>query len=239
MTNTGVPYCAARSVTGTPAIDTTPSAPRTALRGQTFGASVSTSAARLRPRRGAAVVDLLGVPGPGGMRVHIRSGALTPRMPQSVGDDLAGGLRTAPAARRAARPAPRHPAAARGRSRRTGDSRRPGPRGSAQPGAAHAGPRRFSARAGTRRCCGSACPPCRASSRSRCAVSGGDARVRRRCGPAPRAGRARIARSRPGSRWTPMDHSCQVDVDRGVHRATGSARTGRRRRRWPRRGRRG
>ena len=36
---------------------------------------------RLRARRGAAVVDLLGMPGPGGVRVHIRSGAVTPRMP--------------------------------------------------------------------------------------------------------------------------------------------------------------
>ena len=34
----------------------------------------------LRPGRGAAVVDLLRVPGPGGMRDHMRSGALTPRM---------------------------------------------------------------------------------------------------------------------------------------------------------------
>ena len=34
----------------------------------------------LRPRRGAAVVDLLSVPWPGGMSVHMRSGAVTPRM---------------------------------------------------------------------------------------------------------------------------------------------------------------
>ena len=34
----------------------------------------------LRPGRGAAVVDLLSVPGPGGMSDHMRSGAVTPRM---------------------------------------------------------------------------------------------------------------------------------------------------------------
>ena len=34
----------------------------------------------LRPGRGAAVVDLLSVPGPGGMSIHMRSGAVTPRM---------------------------------------------------------------------------------------------------------------------------------------------------------------
>ena len=37
---------------------------------------------RLRTWRGAYVVDFLGVPGTGGMRVHIRSGAVTPRMPR-------------------------------------------------------------------------------------------------------------------------------------------------------------
>ena len=35
---------------------------------------------RSRARRNAAVAELFGVPGPGGMGVHIRSGALTPRM---------------------------------------------------------------------------------------------------------------------------------------------------------------
>jgi hypothetical protein len=38
ITKTGVPNSAAMSVTATPAMDTTPSSPRTALRGHTFGA---------------------------------------------------------------------------------------------------------------------------------------------------------------------------------------------------------
>ena len=39
---------------------------------------------RQRARRSAAVVDLLGVPGAGGVRDHIRSGAVTPRMPRPL-----------------------------------------------------------------------------------------------------------------------------------------------------------
>ena len=45
MTKSGVPYSSASAVTGTAAIDTVLSAPRTALRGHTFGASVNISAA--------------------------------------------------------------------------------------------------------------------------------------------------------------------------------------------------
>ena len=65
----------------------------------------------------------------------------------------------------------RRPAAAPGRSRRTGDSRPPGLPGSAQPGAAHAARPRFPARAGTRRCCGSASPSFSWVSSSRWEVS--------------------------------------------------------------------
>ncbi len=132
MTNTGVPNSAASSVTGTPAIDTTPSSPRTVLRGHTFGASVQHLGRRLRPGRGAAVVDLLGVPRArrDGRSHALRCGDAEDR--QAVRDDLAGGL-----AQRQPRGVqivglPRRPAAAPGRSRRTGGSRRRGPRGSGE-----------------------------------------------------------------------------------------------------------
>ena len=55
-----------------------------ALRGQTFGASASISAGSAAAVGAPRVVDLLGVPGPGGMRDHMRSGALTPRMPRPL-----------------------------------------------------------------------------------------------------------------------------------------------------------
>jgi hypothetical protein len=43
--NTGVPNSAAMSLTVTPPMDTAPSSPRTVLRGHTFGANATTSAA--------------------------------------------------------------------------------------------------------------------------------------------------------------------------------------------------
>ena len=172
------------------------------------------------------MVDFLGVPGTGGVRVHIRSGAVTPSMPRPLREDLTGGLRTARAARCAVRRAPRRPAAAPGTSRRTGGSHRPVPRGSGRPGAAHAAPRRSSAPAGTRRCCGSAHPLCRAVSSSRCGGVGGDAEIGGVAGQRSRAGRARIARSRPGFRWTPTDHSARsmsmvVSTERPDQRVAG------------------
>ena len=78
MTNSGVPYSCARSVSATPAmlVDAAFVANHVArphIRRQPqqlFG--------RLRPRRATGVPGLFGVPGTGGMDVHIRSGALTP-----------------------------------------------------------------------------------------------------------------------------------------------------------------
>ena len=99
MTNSGVPYSAA-SVRDRDAGDrhlTVAAAngvarPHVRRERQQLGR-------RLRARGGAGRVHLLGVARSGGMGVHIRSGAVTPRMSEAVGDDLTGGLRTAPAGR--------------------------------------------------------------------------------------------------------------------------------------------
>ncbi len=121
---------------------------------------------------------LLGVPRPGGVRDHIRSGALTPRMLQTVGDDLARGAAHSAEARgmqivgrfvalRQHAAGVVEPVVVAGQVFEVaGDAVRFAQRGSG-----------FQRRAGTRRCCGSACPPARASSSSRCRCSARDAQL--------------------------------------------------------------
>ena len=85
MTNSGVPYSWASSVTGTPATLTLPRRRReSCCAARRSAPGRSSSSVDLRPRRAAAVMDLLGVPGAGRVGVHIRSGAETPRMPRPL-----------------------------------------------------------------------------------------------------------------------------------------------------------
>ena len=161
----------------------------------------SSSAADCGLRRDAAVVDLFGVPRPGRVRVHIRSGALTPRIARplamtwrvawhSASRAVCSSLGCLVALRQ-------HPAGVVEPVVVAGQvfEVAADPVRFAQGRSGFQHPRELAEAADQRALFV-------VGEQLEVAGVGGSARVRRRCGPARTAGHARIARSRPGFRWT-------------------------------------
>ena len=133
------------------------------------------------------------------------------------------------------RPGSSSPWAAPGRRRRTGGRCRPAPRGSGRPGAARAARRPSRRPAGTRRARRAGRSRARASSSSGSKSSPARrCRARPRCAAARRSGRARTARRRRGCRWCWPVMTVEVEGRAASRPGSGTACSGRRRRR-PRR----
>ena len=128
----------------------------------------------------------------------MRSGALTPSRPETVGQHDPGRFAQPEPGVGQRAGGPRHPGAARGSGRRTGGTCRPGPPGSERSGAERAVRLRWRRPAGTR-------PGRRAASVSAAGVEQTEIR-RHRTGSRPEVGRAALQRGQPGVRVLDVEH---------------------------------